>query len=66
MSFTTTERENVPGFCLTLILVSIIARGWSNAGPKQRMLPISIIVLQFSRVDKCCHHSSNVLFYENI
>ena len=37
MSFMTTERENVPGFYLTLIPVSIIAPGFSNAEPKQRM-----------------------------
>ena len=37
MSFITTERENVPGFYLTLIPVSIIARGLSYVEPKQRM-----------------------------
>lgn len=49
MSSMTTERENVPGFYLTLIPVSIIARGFSNAEPKQR-LPATKIFLIFKEL----------------
>ena len=45
MSSMTTERENVPGFYLTLILVLIIARGFSNAEPKQRMPAINMFLI---------------------
>ena len=45
MSFMTTERENVPGFYLTLIPVSIIAPGFSTAEPKQRMPAIKMFLI---------------------